>query len=300
MPPLAASIWGAACSLNEAQGCKTKNAPLPAHWPRNPTHFSVRNSGVQICIAPLRSRLGHGSNSAVGWLPETLGKSTLPRAYPLSSANVKLLQFPGTLLCPLPCYPSNNIFITMPGLKPPSPALSAARQTVERAFKDLERTIAPAESRDFSSTTLDDVRKAAIEVERQLAARQSLRNTRRLDPLFKGLEHYAKIIEVLANGTDYLPWIWAPIKLILKVAADYVEAFERIIKAYSDIADSLHRFQRLELSFRDKPEIYPTFAVFYADILSFHKAAYKFVTRPCTFPRYVPLCSLLVYMLNCW
>ncbi|KAK1751103.1 hypothetical protein QBC47DRAFT_84133 [Echria macrotheca] len=169
----------------------------------------------------------------------------------------------------------------MPGLKPPSPALSSARRAVEKAFKDLESTIEPAESRDFSSTTLDDVRKAAIEIERQLAARQSLRNTRRLDPLFKGLEHYAKVIEVLANGTDYLPWIWAPIKLILKIAADYVEAFERIIKAYAHIADSLRRFQLLERSFQGTPDIYPTFVVFYADILSFHKAAYRFVTRPC-------------------
>lgn len=166
-------------------------------------------------------------------------------------------------------------------LAPPPAARSAARRTIERAFKDLERTIAPAETRDFSSTTLDDVRKAAIEVERQLAARQSLRNTRRLEPLFKGLEHYAKVIEALANGTDYLPWIWAPIKLVLKIAADYVEAFERIIKAYAQIADALRRFQLLERSFQGKPDLYPTFAVFYADILTFHKAAYKFVSRPC-------------------
>ncbi|KAK0613980.1 hypothetical protein B0T14DRAFT_592027 [Immersiella caudata] len=166
-------------------------------------------------------------------------------------------------------------------LRAPPPGQLAARRAIEIAFKDLERTIAPAESRDFASTTLDDVRKAAVDIERQLAARQSLRNTRRLEPLFKGLEHYAKVIEVLANGTDYLPWIWAPIKLVLKIAADYIEAFERIIRAYSQIADSLRRFQLLERSFQGKPEIYPTFAIFYANILTFHKTAYKFVSRPC-------------------
>ncbi|KAK4441886.1 hypothetical protein QBC34DRAFT_419535 [Podospora aff. communis PSN243] len=166
-------------------------------------------------------------------------------------------------------------------LRAPPPGQSSARRAIENAFKDLERTIAPADSRDFSSTTIDDVRKAAIDIERQLAARQSLRNTRRLEPLFRGLEHYAKVIEVLANGTDYLPWIWAPIKLILKIAADYIEAFERIISAYSRIADSLRRFQVLERSFQGTPELYPTFVVFYANILTFHKAAYKFVSRPC-------------------
>ena len=91
------------------------------------------------------------------------------------------------------------------------PTLSAGRQTIENAFKDLERTISPAESRDFASTTLEDVRRAAIDLELQLAVRQSLRNMRRLEPLFQGLHHYSKVIEVLCNGTSYLSWIWAPI-----------------------------------------------------------------------------------------
>ena len=176
--------------------------------------------------------------------------------------------------------PSGRLIATTMPLRAPPPSQSAARRAIKSAFKDLERTIAPTESRDFSSTTLDDVRKAAINIKRQLAARQSLRNTRQLEPLFKGLEHYAKVIEVLANGTNYLPWIWAPIKLILKIAADYIDAFERIIRAYSQIADSLRRFQALERSFQGTPELYPTFTVFYADILTFHKSAYKFVSRP--------------------
>lgn len=166
-------------------------------------------------------------------------------------------------------------------LKVPTPALSASRRAIEHAFKDLERTISPAESRDFGSTTLDDVRRAAIDLERQLAARQSLRNMRRLEPLFQGLHHYSQVIDVLCNGTDYLPWIWAPIKLILKISSDYIEAFDRIIKAYSRIAESLGRFQLLEMSFKGKPQLYPVFVIFYADILRFHKAAYKFITRRC-------------------
>ncbi|KAG7294425.1 hypothetical protein NEMBOFW57_004496 [Staphylotrichum longicolle] len=166
-------------------------------------------------------------------------------------------------------------------LKAPRPELSASRRAIENAFKDLERTISPAESRDFASTTLEDVRRSAFELERQLAARKSLRNLRRLEPLFQGLHHYSKVIEVLCNGTPFLPWIWAPIKFILNVSIEYPEAFDRIIKAYSQIAESLGRFQLLEESFKGKPQLYPAFVIFYADILRFHKAAYKFLTRRC-------------------
>jgi hypothetical protein len=152
------------------------------------------------------------------------------------------------------------------------------------AFEELEATIDPRNSRSFQNMTLEDVKNAALEIETQLAARQSLRNMRRLMPLFKGLEHYSKAIDVLCNGTPYLPWIWAPITLILQTASDYVEAFEHIIKGYSRIASSLQRFELLGTTFTSNhQEFHSTLAVFYADILQFHRHAYKFVHRSGTF-----------------
>lgn len=161
-----------------------------------------------------------------------------------------------------------------------APTISTlARQTIRSAFEDLDRTITPVDSRAFSRTTLQHVRQAALEIENQLAARQSLRNMRRLEPLFKGMEHYAKVMDVLCNGTPYLAWVWAPIILILRVSSEYVEAFEHIIAGYSKIAESLVRFEILGDAFRSKMDFQSTIAVFYADILQFHKHAYKFVKR---------------------
>ncbi|KAI1208368.1 uncharacterized protein F4807DRAFT_468625 [Annulohypoxylon truncatum] len=163
---------------------------------------------------------------------------------------------------------------------PLKPAVSAlARQTMRTAFEELERTITPADSRDFPNSTLHHVRKAALVIENQLAARQSLRNMRRLGPLFQGLEHYAKVVDVLCNGTPYLSWIWAPITLILRVASEYVEAFEQIIKGYSRISESLKRFEVISNAFSNKRDFQQTLAVYYADILEFHKHAYIFVRR---------------------
>lgn len=67
---------------------------------------------------------------------------------------------------------------------PLAPVVSAlARQTMRAAFENLERTVTPADSRAFRSTTLHHVRTAALELENQLAARQALCNMRRLAPL---------------------------------------------------------------------------------------------------------------------
>ncbi|KAK0658014.1 hypothetical protein B0T16DRAFT_319952 [Cercophora newfieldiana] len=155
----------------------------------------------------------------------------------------------------------------------------AAQRTIREAFLDLERTISEKDRAGLAGTTLDNVIKAAHDVEDQLAARQLLRNMRRLSPLFTGLQYYSKSIEVLCNGTPYLPWVWAPIKVILKVASDFVDAFEKIIAAYARIAEPLARFKLFDQAYSNNHEIQQTLANFYSDIIKFHKQAYKFVRR---------------------
>lgn len=77
-----------------------------------------------------------------------------------------------------------------------------------------------------------------------------------------------------------MPWLWAPITLFIRISCEYVEAFEQIIRAYGHlIAASLQRFQILGDVFSGNTRFQQTLAVFYEDILQFHKHTYKFVRR---------------------
>ncbi|PKK46107.1 hypothetical protein CI102_10510 [Trichoderma harzianum] len=154
-----------------------------------------------------------------------------------------------------------------------------AQRMMREAFMELEKVIAVSDRAQLKYLSLEDVQQAALQIEKQLAASQSLRNMRRLAPLFTGLGHYSQAIEVLCNGTPYLPWLWAPIKLVLKISADYIEAFEQIIKVYSRLAEPLARFGLFDRAFSNNIEIQNTLAVYYSDILKFHGEAYKFVRR---------------------
>lgn len=89
------------------------------------------------------------------------------------------------------------------------PTISAqARLTLHDAFERFSQTVSVEDRRQFDSTMLEDVRGAALQIERQLAAQRSLRYMRRLEPFLRGLEQYSKSIDVLCNGTPYLPWVW--------------------------------------------------------------------------------------------
>ncbi len=71
--------------------------------------------------------------------------------------------------------------------------------------------------------------------------------------------------EYLTNGTQ--------------LCYDYVDAFDHIMKAYCQIAECLARFEFLGKAYHSSYEYQETSAIFYADILKFHKEAYKFLSR---------------------
>ncbi|KAJ0120655.1 NACHT domain-containing protein [Diaporthe amygdali] len=156
---------------------------------------------------------------------------------------------------------------------------AVVQETMRNAFDDLQKVITQQDSQDYDDCSLESVRQEALDIENRLGSRGWLCNMRRLKPLLDGLEHYSKVVDTLCNGTPYLPWIWAPITLILRIASEHIESFDSIIGAYGRIGSSLLRFEILRKSFIGDPRFFESTAAFYADILEFHKHAYKFVRR---------------------
>ncbi len=99
----------------------------------------------------------------------------------------------------------------------PPPASAQARLILDEAFVKFERTVAQDDHRVIKGTQLQDVRDEAIRIEKRLRDRHMQRNMIRIEPFLRGIEHYSKVMEVLCNGTPYLSWVWAPVKLMLMV-----------------------------------------------------------------------------------
>lgn len=76
------------------------------------------------------------------------------------------------------------------------------------AFERLKDLISKDDARAMASTSMEDVWTAAKDIEHQLELRRSLRGFRRIQPFLAGIEQYSKVVEVVCNGTPYLPYIW--------------------------------------------------------------------------------------------
>ena len=66
----------------------------------------------------------------------------------------------------------------------------------------------------------------------------------------------------------------------LQITVDSLAAFEKLIDAYGKIADMMPRIDRLASAVSDA-NFQNVLALVYADILEFHRRAYKFVRRKC-------------------
>ena len=66
---------------------------------------------------------------------------------------------------------------------------------------------------------------------------------------------------------------------MLHLASDFTSAFEKLVQAYTRIADCLPRLDRLATAFKDNYDFQQVLAGVYSDILLFHERAYKFFRR---------------------
>lgn len=85
------------------------------------------------------------------------------------------------------------------------------------AIESLKLTLSPSDAAAFEATTIEDVWKAAEGIQEAQRKSKSLRAMRRIEPFLNALQGYSGVIEVVCNGTPYVPWVWAPIKLMLQV-----------------------------------------------------------------------------------
>ncbi|KAF4457141.1 NACHT domain-containing protein [Fusarium austroafricanum] len=156
-----------------------------------------------------------------------------------------------------------------------------AQRVIQIACDRFRSEISPDDaSRIEATTTLDDVKLAISQVERQLAARQLLRDMDRITPFIDAIERYSKALEVAANGTPYLPWIWAPIKFVILAVQDNAHALDKILSAYGNIGLQMPRFSRFAEAFPGHRSFQHLMGFLFEDILEFHRRSYALIRKP--------------------
>lgn len=157
--------------------------------------------------------------------------------------------------------------------------MATGEAIVKKALDRLKSVLSSEDDRMFSNTSLEDIMREARKIESEQGPRLGLKNLRRIEPFLRFLESYAGVIEVFCQAYAPMAFVWGPIKLILQLASNYTTALEKILQAFSELADALPHLDRLQTLFREDTHVNYALALVYNDITEFIQQAYKIFRR---------------------
>ncbi|KAH7355340.1 hypothetical protein BKA65DRAFT_395437 [Rhexocercosporidium sp. MPI-PUGE-AT-0058] len=157
--------------------------------------------------------------------------------------------------------------------------LPDARTIIVEAYRRFNSHVADEDACSFRSTALSDVWTTVRSIDTAKRKRQCGQNMRRLESLLRGLEVYLKVIDISPGEEAFMPYLWAPVKLMLEITAGHSDILEALLSAYSDIGLALPHFKRYEESFKTNAHFQIALAAIYKTVLDFNQRLYQFIRR---------------------
>ncbi|KAK4221969.1 hypothetical protein QBC38DRAFT_460884 [Podospora fimiseda] len=155
-----------------------------------------------------------------------------------------------------------------------------ASRLIELSCQRFRQSIDVSDDRELQKLSLDDVRQGVLDIQRELRAKQCLRNLDRLTPYLDAADRYSKAVSHLCNGVPFMPYIWAPLMVILQSVRHQTHALDKILSAYSQIGNALPRLARYKDAFRGNHDFEHLLAFLFQDITEFHTKALALIRKP--------------------
>ena len=88
------------------------------------------------------------------------------------------------------------------------------RRVLDSFKKDLSRQ----EKQNFSFTDIKGLNLAIDDLQKKQHSQRRLQNLSRLKPFLEAMEQYGKVAEVFCNSSEFVAFVWGPMKFLLQVS----------------------------------------------------------------------------------
>ncbi|OBT70089.1 hypothetical protein VE03_00429 [Pseudogymnoascus sp. 23342-1-I1] len=130
-----------------------------------------------------------------------------------------------------------------------------------------------SEKNDFKFTTLQGVHDAIDKIQDEHGSQRKMRNMTRIRGFIEAMEQYGTVIEVFLNVSDFIAFIWGPVKFLLLVAKTWAESLDTLLDAYEQLGEAIPLLCQYESLFTNNKHMRRLLGCIYADILEFHRRA---------------------------
>ncbi|KAH7215247.1 hypothetical protein DER44DRAFT_820120 [Fusarium oxysporum] len=125
--------------------------------------------------------------------------------------------------------------------------------------------------------TLNDTIQATQNI---LGRRNDLCKLTRIQRFLHAMEHVEKLVAIFLNASDFVAFIWGPIKLALMVATTWTDAVRQLIDAYEEIAEALGNLAFFHNLIQSRDHLKLVLEDYFSDILRFHRCVLDVFSRP--------------------
>jgi len=102
---------------------------------------------------------------------------------------------------------------------------------------------------------------------------------KRLARFLEAMEMYSKVLETFVNVSDFVAFIWGPVKYLLLVAQNVSEAFNALLDTYQSISESLPIINQYDQAFGTDDRMRQALEAIFEDIFQFHIEAWNCLNR---------------------
>jgi len=179
----------------------------------------------------------------------------------------------------------------MANAAPPQTPRDPFADAVEKLLIKFKNRLNPTELQKFKGTTLQDVKKTLVDIEKRQETQRELRNLTRIRGFLEAMEQFGRVVEVFTNSSNMVCFVWGPLKFLLQISSTWANSLDRMLDAYEQIGEALPLLQQYESLFVQHSEMRKILVLIYGDILEFHMRAIRFFEHPGTFT-----CLLLIIL----
>ena len=90
--------------------------------------------------------------------------------------------------------------------------------TFERELKAFKARLTSSEQSSFSQTTINDLYLTLASIQQTQISARTNTNVKRLRQFLEAIESLAKVLELFVNVSDFVAFIWGPVKYLLLVS----------------------------------------------------------------------------------
>ncbi|CAG8955427.1 hypothetical protein HYFRA_00010292 [Hymenoscyphus fraxineus] len=154
--------------------------------------------------------------------------------------------------------------------------MSSIKDAFESILDDFKKDLTKKELDKFQFVTLKEFEKVALEIQKDQENTKSMKNMARIKPFLEAMEQFGKVVDVFLNASQFVCFIWGPLKFILQTASTWADSFEIIVDAYGKIGSHIPLLEQYNHCFQNNNHMKRILPLIYSDILEFHRRAMRF------------------------